>query len=394
MAYNDLREFVSALERAGELKRIPFEVDPYLEITEFADRSVKRGGPALLFERPKGSTIPVLINAFASMRRMEIALQVESVDEVAARISEFLEMRMPQGLINKLKMLPKLAEVGSFFPRIVNDRPMQGSHPARRFLAARSPVLHCWPLDGGRSSRLPMVFSKNPDDRQAQLRHVPACRCTTTAPPACTGRRTSRAPSITAGCWQQGRKRMDVAVAIGCDPATMYSAILPLPPDLDEMMISGFLRGKPVEMVKCETSDIEVPANAEIVLEGYLELGEMRTEGPFGDHTGFYSLEDEYPVFHVTCVTHRRNPIYPTTIVGPPPMEDFYMGKAIERIFLPLMRMQLPEVRDICMPAEGDVSQPDPGVDPQILPGARAQSDARDLGSGAGDVQQMHRGGG
>jgi 4-hydroxy-3-polyprenylbenzoate decarboxylase len=152
---------------------------------------------------------------------------------------------------------------------------------------------------------------------------------------------------------EQGRKRMDVGVAIGCDPATMYSAILPLPPDLDEMMISGFLRGKPVEMVKCETSDIEVPANAEIVLEGYLELGEMRTEGPFGDHTGFYSLEDEYPVFHVTCVTRRRNPIYPTTIVGPPPMEDFYMGKAIERIFLPLMRMQLPEVRDICMPAEG-----------------------------------------
>jgi 4-hydroxy-3-polyprenylbenzoate decarboxylase len=152
---------------------------------------------------------------------------------------------------------------------------------------------------------------------------------------------------------QEGRRRMDVAVAIGADPATMYSAILPLPPDLDEMIISGFLRGKPVEMVKCETSDIEVPANAEIVLEGYLELGELRTEGPFGDHTGFYSLEDEYPVFHVTCVTRRRNPIYPTTIVGPPPMEDFYMGKAIERIFLPLMRMQLPEVRDICMPAEG-----------------------------------------
>jgi 4-hydroxy-3-polyprenylbenzoate decarboxylase len=151
----------------------------------------------------------------------------------------------------------------------------------------------------------------------------------------------------------QGKKRMDVAVAIGSDPATMYSAILPLPPDLDEMMIAGFLRGNPVEMVKCETSDIEVPANAEIVLEGYLELGEMRTEGPFGDHTGFYSLEDQYPVFHVTCVTQRKKPIYATTIVGPPPMEDFYMGKAIERIFLPLMRMQLPEVRDICMPAEG-----------------------------------------
>jgi 4-hydroxy-3-polyprenylbenzoate decarboxylase len=147
--------------------------------------------------------------------------------------------------------------------------------------------------------------------------------------------------------------RMDVAVAIGSDPPTMYSAILPLPPELDEMMIAGFLRGKPVEMVKCETCDIEVPANSEIVLEGYVNLGELRREGPFGDHTGYYSLEDDYPVFHVTCVTRRRNPVYAATIVGPPPMEDFYMGKAIERIFLPLMRMQLPEVRDMCMPAEG-----------------------------------------
>jgi 4-hydroxy-3-polyprenylbenzoate decarboxylase len=146
---------------------------------------------------------------------------------------------------------------------------------------------------------------------------------------------------------------MEVAVAIGADPATMYSAILPLPPDLDEMMIAGFLRSKPVEMVKCETLDLEVPAQAEIVLEGYVELGELRREGPFGDHTGFYSLEDDYPVFHIECITHRKNPIYATTIVGPPPMEDFYMGKAIERIFLPLMRLQLPEVRDICMPAEG-----------------------------------------
>src|ERR1700732_1228309 len=147
--------------------------------------------------------------------------------------------------------------------------------------------------------------------------------------------------------------RMDVAVAIGGNPPTMYSAILPLPPDLDEMMIAGFLRSKPVEMVKCETVDLEVPAQSEIVLEGYVEVGELRREGPFGDHTGFYSLDDDYPVFHVTCVTHRKTPLYATTIVGPPPMEDFYMGKAIERIFLPLMRLQLPEVRDICMPAEG-----------------------------------------
>ena len=187
---------------------------------------------------------------------------------------------------------------------------------------------------------------------------------------------------------------MDIAVAIGSDPATMYSAILPLPPDLDEMMIAGFLRGKPVEMVKCETSDLEVPANSEIVLEGYVELGELRREGPFGDHTGFYSLDDDYPVFHVTCVTHRKNPIYATTIVGPPPMEDFYMGKAIERIFLPLMRLQLPEVRDICHARRRHLPQPDPGVDPQIVSRPCAQSDARHLGPGPGDVFEMHRGGG
>jgi 4-hydroxy-3-polyprenylbenzoate decarboxylase len=352
MAYNDLREFVSALERAGELKRVPFEVDPYLEITEFADRSVKRSGPALLFERPKGSSVPVLINAFASMRRMEIALQVGSVDEVAARITEFLEMRMPQGIINKLKMLPKLAEVGSFFPRIVNSGACKEVIQHDNFSLRDLPVLHCWPLDGGPFITLPMVFSKNPvtGKRNCGMYRMQVYDDRTTGMHWQTHKQGAEHHRRMI---EQGHKRMDVAVAIGSDPATMYSAILPLPPDLDEMMISGFLRGKPVEMVKCETSDVEVPANSEIVLEGYLELGESRTEGPFGDHTGFYSLEDEYPVFHVTCMTGRRNPIYPTTIVGPPPMEDFYMGKAIERIFLPLMRMQLPEVRDICMPAEG-----------------------------------------
>ncbi len=353
MAYTDLRDFVRALEKQGELKRIPFEVSPELEITEFADRSVKTGGPALLFEKPSGSDVPVLINAFASMRRMEIALEVSSVDEVSARISEFLEMRMPEGIIGKLKMLPKLGEIGAFFPKIVSGGPCKDVIRREKFSLDEFPILKCWPQDGGRYITLPMVFSKNPDTGKRN------CGCY----------RMQVYDSRTTGMhWQthkQGAehyrrlraagtaKRMEVAVAIGADPATMYSAILPLPPDLDEMMIAGFLRSKPVEMVKCETVDIEVPAQAEIVLEGYVELGELRREGPFGDHTGFYSLDDDYPVFHLTCITHRKNPIYATTIVGPPPMEDFYMGKAIERIFLPLMRLQLPEVRDICMPAEG-----------------------------------------
>jgi 4-hydroxy-3-polyprenylbenzoate decarboxylase len=311
------------------------------------------GGPALLFEKPKGYGVPVLINAFASMRKMEIALEVASVEDVAARIVELLEMRMPEGLLGKLKMLPKLMPKWAHFSRASFP-----AAPARKW-SARSdfslfdyPILQCWPEDGGRFITLPLVFSRNPDTGKRN----------------CGMYRMQIFDERTAGMhWQthkQGaehyrrmrttaRTRMDVAVAIGADPATMYSAILPLPPDLDEMMIAGFLRQSPVEMVKCVTCDLEVPAQAEIVLEGYVELGELRTEGPFGDHTGFYSLADEYPVFHVTCVTQRKEPIYATTIVGPPPMEDYYMGKAIERIFLPLMRLQLPEVRDIAMPAEG-----------------------------------------
>jgi 4-hydroxy-3-polyprenylbenzoate decarboxylase len=353
MAYTDLRDFIRALEKQGELKRIPFEVSPELEITEFADRSVKTAGPALLFEKPGKFSVPVLINAFASMRRMEIALEVSSVDEVAARISEFLEMRMPEGIIGKLKMLPKLGEIGAFFPKIVSGGPCKEVIRRDDFSLDEFPILKCWPQDGGRYITLPMVFSKNPDTgkRNCGCYRMQVYDARTTGMHWQTHKqgaehyRRLRAAGTT--------KRMEVAVAIGADPATMYSAILPLPPDLDEMMIAGFLRSKPVEMVKCETVDIEVPAQAEIVLEGYVQLGELRREGPFGDHTGFYSLDDDYPVFHVTCITHRKNPIYATTIVGPPPMEDFYMGKAIERIFLPLMRLQLPEVRDICMPAEG-----------------------------------------
>lgn len=353
MAYNDLRDFIRALEKRGELKRIGIEVDPRLEITEFADRAVKNGGPALLFEKPKGSSIPVLMNAFASMRRMEIALEVDSVEEIAARISEYLQMQMPQGLLGKLKMLPKLAEMGSFFPKMVSAGPVKEVIRRDGFSLKELPVLTCWPGDGGPFITLPLVFSKNPETgkRNCGMYRMQVFDDRTTGMHWQTHKQGAEHYRR---LLQSGKsKRMDVAVALGGDPATIFSAILPLPPDLDEMLIAGFLRNKPVEMVRCETCDLEVPAHAEIVLEGYVELGELRTEGPFGDHTGFYSLEDEYPVFHVTCMTHRKDPIYPATIVGIPPMEDYYMGKAIERIFLPLMRLQLPEVRDMAMPAEG-----------------------------------------
>jgi 4-hydroxy-3-polyprenylbenzoate decarboxylase len=264
-----------------------------------------------------------------------------------------LEMRMPQGLINKLKMLPKLADMANFFPKMLSSGPCKERIRHDGFSLDELPVLTCWPGDGGPFITLPMVFTRNPvtGKRNCGMYRMQVFDGRTTGMHWQTQKQGAEHYRR---LLQEGKEaRMPVAVALGADPATMYSAILPLPPDLDEMMIAGFLRNKPVEMVKCETCDLEVPAQAEIVLEGYVNIGETRREGPFGDHTGYYSLEDDYPVFHVTCMTSRKDPIYPATIVGPPPMEDYYMGRAIERIFLPLMRMQIPEIRDMAMPAEG-----------------------------------------
>jgi 4-hydroxy-3-polyprenylbenzoate decarboxylase len=353
MPLEDLRDFIRALEKQGELKRITLPVDPHLEVTQFADRSVKTGGPALLFENPTGSKVPLLINAFASTRRMQIALGVDSIDAIAGRIAGFLEMQKPEGLLDKLKMIPKLAEISAAFPKTVSDGPCKEVIRRTGFSLDEFPILHCWPGDGGRFITLPMVFSKDPKTgkRNCGMYRMQVYDGQTTG--MHWQKHKQGADHYRRLAAEGKQRRMPIAVTIGSDPATLFSAILPLPPSIDEMLFSGFLRGKPVEMVKCETSDIDVPANAEIVLEGYLNLGELRREGPFGDHTGFYSLDDDYPVFHIECITHRKNPIYAATIVGPPPMEDFYMGKAVERIFLPLMKMQLPEVRDICMPAEG-----------------------------------------
>ena len=353
MAFDDLRAFIRALEKERELKRVSIEVDPYLEITEFADRAVKSGGPALLFEKPKNSKVPLAINLFASKRRMEIALGVSDIEQIAERIAGFLQMQRPEGLLDKLKMLPKLGELNSMFPKMVSSGPCKEVILRSDFSLDRFPIMHCWPGDAARFITLPMVFSKNPETgkRNCGVYRMQVFDHKTTG---MHWQKHKQGAEHYRRRFRQGDKaRMPVAAAIGSDPATMYSAILPLPPDLDEMMFAGFVRGRPVEMVKCETSDLEVPANSEIVLEGYVNPGELRREGPFGDHTGFYSLDDDYPVFHIECITQRRNPIYASTIVGPPPMEDFYMGKAIERMFLPLIRMHLPEVRDMCMPAQG-----------------------------------------
>ncbi len=359
MAYKDLRDFIARLERDGELKRIDAEVDVDLEITEITDRVSKAGGPALLFQKPRSAkdgvsySMPVLINALGSKKRIELALEVQSLEDIARRFEDLLEMKPPEGLFDKLKMLPKLAEVGSFFPKTVKTGPVKEVIEREDISLGRIPIMKCWPQDGGRFITFPLVITRSP---KTGRRNVGCYRMQ-----VFDERTTAMHWQIHKGGaehfrWlnREGKKRrMDVAVALGSDPATMLAGILPLPEDLDEFLFAGFLRQQPVELVKCETVDLEVPANAEIVLEGYVDLDDIRTEGPFGDHTGYYSLEDKFPAFHITCVTRRRDPIYVSTIVGAPPMEDYWIGHAIERIFLPLMRKQMPEVVDIHMPAEG-----------------------------------------
>lgn len=353
MAYRDLREFISKLEKEGELRRIRGEVDPVLEITEITDRVTKAGGPALLFEKPKGSRHPLLINMLGTARRVNLALEVNHADEVAARIRGYLDMQSPQGLMDKLKMLPKLAEIGAFFPKSVKSGPCKEVIRRDDFSLDEFPILKCWPQDGGRYITWPLVITRNPETgkRNVGVYRMQVYDSRTTGMHWQTQKHGAEHFRRLKAEGKQAR--MPVAVAIGADPVVCMAGILPIPPDLDEMMFAGFLRREPVEMVACETNDLEVPANAEIVLEGYVDMDEMRTEGPFGDHTGFYSLEGEYPVFHITCITHRKEPVYHTTIVGPPPQEDFFIGNAIERVFMPVMRMQYPEIVDISMPAEG-----------------------------------------
>jgi 4-hydroxy-3-polyprenylbenzoate decarboxylase len=399
VAYESLREWIRALDKAGELKRVKDEVSPYLEMAEIADRAVKSGkgtaqagGPALLFENVKGHKgARVLMNQFGSLKRMQMALETDSLDAIAAKIDTLLKPVMPTSLMDKLKMLPKLAEIGNVFPKLVSAKDAPCKEVILRGAEVdltKVPVVTTWPEDGGPFITLPNVITKDPKSgkRNVGMYRMQVYDATTTgmhwqrqknAAEHLRERMRAAAGSsagavdlmaLTAGgtvAAGEGAaipqhvaakirgERMDVAVAIGTDPSITFSAIVPAPPEVEEFLIAGFLRGKAVELVKCETVDLEVPAQAEYVLEGYVEIGELRTEGPFGDHTGFYTMEDEYPVFHVTCVTHRKDPIYAATIVGKPPMEDTWMGKAVERIFLPLMKLTIPEIVDINLPPEG-----------------------------------------
>jgi len=353
MAYKDLQDFIKHLEEKGLLKRITVQVDPELEITEITDRISKQSGPALLFENVKNSAYPVLTNAMGTYERMSMALGVEKLDDIGKDIEEFIDLSNYLGMMKKFKALPKLARMTTIFPlklpiRGACQEVIEKDEPNLFTL----PVLKCWPKDAGRFITLPLVITKDPETNMQNMGMY----------------RLQLFDKNTTGMhWhlhKDGREiyekykllgqKMPVSVALGCDPAITYAATAPLPKMIDEMMFAGFLRKSPVKLVKSITNDIYVPADAEFVIEGYVDVNEaLRLEGPFGDHTGYYSLTDYYPVFHVTCITHKKNPVYPATIVGKPPMEDCYMGKATERIFLPLLKIQHPEIIDINFPLEG-----------------------------------------
>ena len=351
MPYYSLADFVQDLERKGELKRITHPVKVELEITEIADRVMKSGGPALLFENVVGKQVPVLINAFGSAQRMALALGVSDIEEIAREIQKLIQTKPPKSLRDKLNLLGELIRLAGIPPKIVKDGPCQEVVHREPDLGIL-PVLTCWPGDAGPFITLPMVFSKDP---LSGTRNVGLYRM------QIFDRRTTgmhwHLHKVGARHFQRRKEqtgRLELAVSLGGDPAMIYAATAPLPDQIDEILFCGFLRKKGVELVKGVTVDVEVPANSDIVIEGYVDPAEpLRREGPFGDHTGFYSLADDYPVFHVTCITHRNNPIYPTTIVGRPPMEDAYLGKATERLFLPLVRITLPEIVDMNLPVHG-----------------------------------------
>jgi len=360
LAFKDLREFMAALEKRGLLKRIKAEVDPYLEIAEITDRVSKEKGAkntALLFENVKGYKIPVLTNALGSMERMAMALGVDSLDEVGERVRGMADptMLLPgpgAGFMEKLSILPKLNEISGYFPKTVKKAPCQEVVMTGDDVdLSKLPVLTTWPQDGGPFITLPMVATVDPVTGITNLGmyRVQVFDRNTTGMHWHKHKDGARHYAHYEGVG----KKMEVAVVIGADPATIYAATAPLPPVVGEYLFSGFLRQEPLEVVQCKSVDIRVPAHAEFVLEGYIEPGERHTEGPFGDHTGYYSLADQYPVLHVTCITHRKDPVYPATIVGRPPQEDAYIGKATERIFLPLLQMVSPDILDYDMPVEG-----------------------------------------
>jgi len=350
--HSDLNAFLADLDRAKLLARVAEPVSPDLEIAAVTDRACKSngGGPALLFDRPTGFSIPVVTNLYGSVERMCLALGVRRLDDLAAEVDELMTPQMPEGVMDALKMLPMVGRLRDLMPKTVKDAPCQ-EVVRRDATLDELPILKCWPEDGGRFITFPLVFTKHPESAE---RNIGTYRMQ-----VYDGRSTGMHWQRHKGGAQHHRvaerlgKRLDVAVALGPEPVLPYCATAPMPEGLDELLLAGFLSHRRIEMVKCVTVNLEVPASSQIVLEGYVDPGERRREGPFGDHTGLYSQPDDFPVFHLTCITQRKNPIYLTTVVGIPPMEDYYLGLASERIFLPMIRKTLPEIVDMHFPAEG-----------------------------------------
>ncbi|MEA2709726.1 MAG: 4-hydroxy-3-polyprenylbenzoate decarboxylase [Phycisphaerales bacterium] len=388
-----LRDFIESLERDGELARIKTRVSPILEIAEVCDRmskspaphppaaerdknpAAKLGGKALLFENVEGSDIPVAINTFGSYWRVNKALGTESLDALAERVQQLVKPEIPATLIEKMKRLPDLLKMASFPPKVVRSGICQEVVlEGDRADLTRLPIIQCWPLDGdllsgqafdaaaaretaktqtgtGRYITLGGIYTRNPNTGD---RNIGMYRVQVFGPRLAAmhwhmhhdGARHFR-------LWKERGEKMPLAIALGGPSVMPYAATAPLPPGIEELLFAGFLNGGGIELVQCRTIDMQVPANSEIVIEGYVDPNETLLEGPFGDHTGFYSLADFYPAFHVTAITHRKNPIYPTTIVGRPPMEDYYLGKATERVFLPLLKMLIPDIVDYALPISG-----------------------------------------
>ena len=365
MAYDSFRDFLAALDRAGELTRIPCPVATELEITEWADREMKApgGGKALLFEQPTVngvvSKVPLAINTMGSERRMAMALGLGHIDELMRQMELILKAKPPTSLKHAWNLAMQGLDLLNAKPKHVSDGPCK--EVVKRFSGEASaqalptlldlPILKCWPNDGGRFITFPCVHTKDPDtgERNLGMYRMQVYYDRTTG----MHWQVHKVGARHGKRYYERGERMPVAVTLGGDPAYIFSATAPLPDGLDEILFAGFVRKKSVELVKCETVDLEVPADVDVVIEGYVQPGEMRAEGPFGDHTGFYTPVDDYPVFHITAITHRERAVYPCTIVGIPPMEDFYMGTASVRVFLPVFRMNFPEIVDIALPAEG-----------------------------------------
>ena len=388
--HSDLDDFLTDLSKRKLLTRVSESVSPDLEIAAVTDRACKspKGGPALLFEKPAGFAMPVATNVFGSLERMCLALGVEKLDDLAHEIDELMTPPAPKGIIDALKLAPLVSRLSDLMPKTVKDAPCQ-EVVRKDGTLDELPILKCWPEDGGRFITLPLVFTKDPE---SGVRNIGTYRMQ-----VFDGRTTGMHWQRHKGGAQHHRvaerlgKRLEVAVALSPEPVLTYCATAPMPEGLDELLLGGFLARRRIEMVKCVTVDLEVPASSHIVLEGYVEPGERRREGPFGDHTGFYSQPDDYPVFHLTCITQRKKPTYLTTIVGIPPMEDYYLGLASERIFLPMIRKTVPEIVDMHFPAEGIFHNLVDRVDRQALSRPRAQDHERVLGTRSADVLEDDR---